>query len=460
MLLAVMIAWAALVSSARAQEQEVRTIKFDDMDVFCHILHTFDLKPVPTVKAALADPTNTLIIVLGDPRGMVQMRRLHPYLDQGGNVLIATDRPWRSDDGRVSIVGRPMVMPPPFSYRMVPECPRLTPRFLDNHPLFHFLTRGIATNCPSYMDVPENDRTLQDLLVYPAGPSRIAGQGLRGGLFRYMVGSAGNAAPRGRELYIAGHGMFMNGMMVQEDNDNFEFTRNAIRWLREGPNGRDRTKALLIIDGETVSEFDKKLTPPLPPIPMPPLTVLARLLRGLEDERFFHHLLGDIMGERTGMVVAILFGIITFVVLIYAAKKFMEGRTHVEAKVPSLLGPQPVMSATEPIEQRQRALLRQRDFWEEARFLVLKWFRQEFDVTPHRWHAEVNAAFQAEGFWWSRSALRRQANFVLRLARDPEKTPISRHDFFVLLETLRALTAAVQDGRLALLVEGKNVRQT
>ena len=25
----------------------------------------------------------------------------------------------------------------------------------------------------------------------------------------------------GRVLYIAGHGMFMNGMILQEDNDNF-----------------------------------------------------------------------------------------------------------------------------------------------------------------------------------------------------------------------------------------------
>ena len=66
---------------------------------------------------------------------------------------------------------------------------------------------------------------------------------------------------------------------------------------------------------------------------------------------------------------------------------------------------------------------------------------------------------KASGAFWSRWRLKRQADLVLQLARTANGARLSRHQFFVLVETLRELSAAIKDGRLALLVEGKNVRQ-
>ena len=51
-------------------------------------------------------------------------------------------------------------------------------------------------------------------------------------------------------LVVAGHGMFMNGMMVQSDNDNFDFANNAVRWLRESSTGIRRGGAFFVVDSE------------------------------------------------------------------------------------------------------------------------------------------------------------------------------------------------------------------
>jgi hypothetical protein len=138
----------------------------------------------------------------------------------------------------------------------------------------------------------------------------------------------------------------------------------------------------------------------------------------------------------------------------------MAGRYHVETAVPNLIGPRPVMSATDATEQRQQALLRQGDFWDESRHLVLEWFRQEFGITPHRWVAGVDVRFHVEDLFWSRWRLLSQADYVLRLARALGPIRVSRSQFFGLVESLKKLSGALKDGRLALLVEGKNVRLT
>ena len=394
------------------------------------------------------------------------------FLKDGGNLLIATDRRLNRRDLGFHITGIIVRAPDvqhDHAYHGEILCPKVNSVMaggqkwlpegkFEGHPIFHFLGKEIATNCPSNIEVFDNEQPLQDLLVYRFGLPRLEGGIYRGGLQRYVVGSPKDAPPSGRALYIAGHGMFMNSTMLQTDNDNFQFTVNIVRWLRESEGKSKRTKTLLIIDGEIITDFDMKLTPPLPPIPMPPLKIIGRLIREFEKERGFHRLLGEIMGSRAGVIVAILFAIVTLIVLIYGAKKFMEGRSHVETNVPSMIGTAPPMSSTAPAEQRQQALLRQTDYWEESRFLVLQWFRQELDVTPHHWRPEVDASFHISA--WSSWALQSKADYVLRFARDAEPIRVSRHEFFRLLENLKELSGALQDGRLALLVEGKNVRQS
>ena len=488
LLVPVLLAWA-LALPAYSQEQEVKTIPFDGPEIVCHILHSLEMMPILTLDDAATDPDQTIIIVLGDPRVLNKLHRatggLKQFLTNGGNLLIATDCQLFDQDLSIHISGVPVRTPirlrDRYAYRGEVQCPKLTyaeptrmpikvdgddplahfmqqERDVRDHPLFSFLQKEIATNCPSYVDILEADKSLQDLLAFPRNPFRGFG-GRPQPQHNYMVGSPKDAEPRGRGLYIAGDGMFMNGMMLQSDNDNFDFTVNAFRWLREGPQSAKRTKALLVVNGEIITNFNMNLTPP-PQIPIPPLKILNRLIRGLENERFFHRVLANLLGSNLGKVVAVLAGLVTFVVLLYGAKKIMAGRHHVETAVPSLISPQPAMRAADPMEQRRQALLRQGDFWDESRQLVLEWFRQEFDVAPNRWQDGVDARFHVEGLFWSRWRLQSQADDVLRLACAPGRMRVSRPKFFALVQGLKELTVALKHGHVALLVEGKNVRQT
>ena len=47
---------------------------------------------------------------------------------------------------------------------------------------------------------------------------------------------------------MPGHGVFMNGMMVQQDNHNFAFAWNCVNWL-----GCVRSVKLTTVDSGTVS---------------------------------------------------------------------------------------------------------------------------------------------------------------------------------------------------------------
>jgi hypothetical protein len=474
-LIAFIVVWMSAASAAHAQEADVPTIPYEGIHLFCHVLHTNEMTPVTSWAEAMKHPEQTAIIIFGDPALVSKPThdrewRYRPglrdkggntniadalggFLKNGGSLLIATDHEFRAPLLGVFVTGNRVAVPQSlrnqYAYRDELDCPRLAN---SGHPLVDFSRQGIATNLPSEVRLLGRAPGLVPIsscLFVPPGLDLPA---------NYMIASGKNAPPHGRALYIAGHGMFINAMMAQTDNDNTKFADNAISWLREGPkDGPQHSKVLFYVNGDIVKDFDMKLTPPMPPIPIPPAEALSRLVRGWENERFFQKMLADALGRHMGRFIAIVLAIVTFIVLIYGVKKFMEGRHHFETKVPILLGPSPV--AKTPSEERQQAILRMGDFWEPSRRLALDWLRHEFDITPDRWLAGIDARFQANGGFWSRWRLKRQADFILQLARTANGARLSRHQFFVLVETLRELGAAVKDGRLALLVEGKNVKQ-
>ena len=488
LLAAIVLAWAVLVSCARAQEDNAPTVPYAGPELFCHVLHTNKMTPLASWREAREDPKQTTIIIFGNPTflyGFIEDSvspdtKLKYFLDRGGSLLMATDHEFQGLDLSIGFTGKPVYAPEKeFAYRGELECPLLRYirpdfksdlgtqekplRFVEkgkdfrDHPLFGLLNKGIATNNPSRLHVMQANKSLDDLLDFPFGGIGVFNLGrIQQPHYLYMAGSPKNAPPEGRALYIAGHGMFINAMMAQTDSDNFEFAGNAVRWLREGSDGRSHSKVLFYVDGEIVSNFDMKLTPPIPPLPIPPVAALNRLVRGWENERFFQNMLAEALGPNMGRFIAIVLGIVTLIVLIYGARKFMEARHHFETTVPQMLGPQLAANGAAPSEQRQQALLRHGDFWEPSHHLAVEWLRQEFGVTPG---AGIDARFHAEGFLWSRWRMQREADVVLRLARNDGVAPMSRHQFFVLVETLKELSAAAKDGRLALLVDGKNVRK-
>lgn len=459
---------------AHSQEEKIRTIPFEGPEIFAHILHSEGITPLKSSAEASEDPRQTVVILFGDPISLAKIRKeilykeyltnenlKEDYLTRGGNLCIATDHNLFMGEYMINIVGTQMTQPENL-YRQTPQCPWLPydPTRAgyrpSDHPLFDSLKNGIATNCPSRIEFQKGTTRVRPLLEFsnppkppakPPSPDRAP----------YMAVSTTDGPQGGRVLIVAGHGMFMNGMMLQPDNDNYAFARNTVRWLTEGKDGK--RKVLFVYDGRIIQKFDMNLSPPPPPIPIPTVKMVNRLLRGLEDERFFHRALKELLGRRLGIVVSALLGVFTLGVLLYGVKRLIAGRSHLETAVPCMVGVHGETRSNGSIEERGQALLRKGDFWDESHQLALEWFRAEFDVTPDRWQAGVQANFRAGGSFLARWRLQRQADFALRLARAADPMPVPRHQFFVLIETLKELSRAQQAGRLVLLVEGKNVRQ-
>ena len=450
---------ALLILPASAQEKESRTIFFDGMDVFCHLMHREGVTPITSIDAAVSDPKQSVIIVFGDPRGLAGVK-LKRFLDAGGNVLIATDDALRLPEFLVEIDDTRVIQEVKNTYRQSPQCPWLNcalPNVLDNeardHPLFHFLHKGIATNCPSSIAFLRDGSPLRALLAFPFDVH----DGRAAPLFdrSYIVGSPKDAPPAGRTLIIAGHGMFMNGMMAQLDNDNAAFALNAIRWLGETADGKTLRNVLFIVDGEIITGFDKKLTFPPPTIPMPTTQMINRLIRGLEDERVFHRILDEIIGDRRGRLIGILIALTTFVLLIYGAKKFTEGRHVLETTAPNKVGPM-----APRVEQGGQAVFRQTEHGKAARYLAHEWFRAELNIELSRWGDGFTPQFRIGGFLDSRGRLRRQIDYVAYLASAAEPIAVSHREFRALIAMLPRLSHAVKAGRLALLADEKEVRQS
>ncbi len=474
---AILLASAAFVAPLCAQEETTITLPANGPDFFSHILHSEGLLSLKSFQEAEDDPFDSMIIILGAPKGKDVARftrdGLKPFLDGGGTLFVATDRPLTLGKPlRITVTESRIEVPAALGYRGNRFCPWLeytvpivegprgpeaVLRDVREHPIFHLLQQGIATNCPSHINFDNPEPPVARLLLFP----------LRRGPYgekppkTYVAGSPKDARPEGRVLLVAGYGTFMNSMMLQKDNDNFAFALNCVRWLREKSDGTKRQSALFVVDGEIITNFDRNLTPPLPPIPIPPATTVNRLLRGLEDEGVFHKALGGLLGDSYSRVVPILIGLATCVLLLYGGKKFMEGRYQRENAVPRMVGAQPGVSAPPRGEQRLQALLRGSDPWAEARTLIEQWLQNAFGVTPEDWAAAGGAAeFRAAGFLGSGWGMQRRADRVLELLRAAGPTKVSRREFALLVESLPELDRAVREGRLALLLDGKEVRQT
>ncbi len=442
-------------------DEEVRTIPFDGVEILCHVLHNEGASPLTSFRDAFNEPRRSVIIMLGNPKKFDEIAGggLATFVQRGGNLLVATDYRFASFDLGVEIPGVRFAGHRGQIYHDLEECPFLSLAPEDerdgwerNHPIFHFLSKGLATNCPSTVHSMRNPGNFDRLLDFTAARGRRS--------LTHILGSPKDAPPSGRCLFIAGHGIFMNGMMLQPDNDNFSFATNAVRWLRDGPDDSVRPKVLLMVDGEIITDFDMKLTPPPPPIPIPTVRLLNQLLRGLEQERVPQRIFSDLLDEQRGRFIGVILAIATIVLLIYGTRKLLASRESADFGSGPTVNPATASVDGVPLyKQRRQALLRGWDFAGEAKVLAADWVREVFGVTPNTWHDSVKAEMRVSVNYWS-SQLQKDADWVLQLASSRPPAPMTRADFMRLMQVLRQLSVADRDGRLVLLVDGKNVRQT
>ncbi|MCI0377045.1 MAG: hypothetical protein L0215_05540 [Gemmataceae bacterium] len=454
---------AALSTPVNAQDEPAQVyVPFEGVEAFAHILHTHDLKPLGGVDLFAKTPAHETVAVIFGP-----LKTLHDlpagfdwdtYLAAGGALLLASDH----DDGG-SLARWGLRLPNwevkqrrQSSYQgAYSECPWLISEFLNTaHPVFKPAKKGIATNRPRLLLREKSDLHL--LAEFPRdskNPNDTSECWIteRSGNVpvpenaAYIFGSRGAAPPGGRILVVAGQGMFMNGMMIQPDNDNFLVAWNAVRWLADGPKG-PRRYALFLNEGTPVTKFDLPLSRPMP-IPIPPVRVINQMLRGLEEENIFNRLLVETIGKEP--VVRVFLLALTALLLLLGARRIVLSRFHRDnwaALIADDLSPPPPV----PVEvERQQALLKRKNLWEAARVLARDYFLEHAGQAPSPLEdVKPVPAADLAGSWWQRHTLQKRLDDLWDLAQAQQKRRISPRAFRKLTNDLAEMTTAVLDGRV------------
>ena len=140
-------------------------------------------------------------------------------------------------------------------------CPFLQPVRDANPDLFRNLANGesplsiVASNAPSYL---ERDSQLQTpfLTGLASLPSNCLQEGTQSPSNISPLFAVGGDVGAGRVLVLADHSIFINEMMLPNDNGNVEFTYNCLEWLRgDAKNGRNQV--LFVVDGQIKSNFQR-----------------------------------------------------------------------------------------------------------------------------------------------------------------------------------------------------------
>jgi hypothetical protein len=459
--LAGLVAAPLAAALALAQERPVVAVRFQGTEAFGHFLHSFGLEPVSRIEdAGQLPPEKTLLVVFGKLELLPKSRLdVEKFRKRGGAVLLACDYPVQLDvpPGKLTVLDTMVLAGEKSRYKgKWAECPVVAHFPVADHPLFKDLKNlGLATNSPALLEIdpfPGGDKNLRLLATFPddcayrlrhgGGPGVPAARG-------YLVGSPKDALPAGRMVVLAGQGLFLNGMLIQPDNDNFAFTWNLIGWLAEGPKG-PREHAVFIDQGQVVDQFALPLSK-FGAVPIPPIQVINRMIRGLEDENVLNRMLIENVGKEPllrGLLV-----LASLVVLILGARRIMQGRFRLDVRVPLIVSKGPAAPPALPVlVERQEELRRQGNLWEPAQVLVRRFFLDHAGLTVPLWDDDGAAPppLEAHGSFWQRRTLTRQVLWLWNLARSGPGQPVSPRQFDDLLQTLNEVTAAALDGRLRL----------
>lgn len=276
---------------------------------FRYILNALTLKPLTQWDEIMKSPERTALVVMGRTDVLAEVRDpyftdivhrgyFEPFVSKGGAVLIATDLatdPVVEKVLGVRVTGKQVrVTDPEQAYRASEEfleCPVIK-SWTNGHDLFKDI-HSIATNRPSIIEFSGGDAEskLRPAAWFPPWTSRVKGE------FRILpsVFAALSDRPEGRLLVLSDHSVFINSMMLQKDDDNFDFAYNCVRWLTE--NGK-RDRILFVNEGVIVENFDVRLAEV--PTKLPELTpeVIGKLLKHIQEENLHNELLTKTEAEN------------------------------------------------------------------------------------------------------------------------------------------------------------------
>jgi hypothetical protein len=453
-------------------------------EAFRRLLFELGFRPLHSFAELQEAPSESLFILLGNPNGLTHRyfpEGLHTFVEQGGAVLIATDMPTVGEAdqelGRlagVRVTGETLVLrrrflaqnSQHFLYNNSEYCPFVEP--LEGPDTFGTVTAliggdirpdlfrrsprldsprlRVAANAPSRLVIsrwwlPVGIHRLAKLSMLcqdeKAGGPHFVDE--KGALF-----AVGGTVGKGRVLVLADHSLFINRMILPQDNNNLEFAAHCLYWLRGGIStpgevlravrshaeqgnanirlAGQRIRVLLWDDGVIRSDFQAPLKRmPASPLPSEPAIVAAldQTIAQLEQKNAWNRALleriDELPGGRKGVVRQAVY-LLTLAVLVFLGQRFLWRTRHrPELAVPSLTE---ALRKHEPqrtlLEQRRRALVHLGNVWEIGRRLAREYFASAGVALTG---AAPPRVVTAPGRRWQRWRLNRRVARLWRLAR-------------------------------------------
>jgi hypothetical protein len=384
------------------------------MEGFRYILQRRGLEPVQSI-ADVNEPSQTVIVLLG-PASITSnddLARIFELLKRGASLLVATDG---ATDSRLFELGVTITGARVYNeqkcYLHRPDFPFVEPirsRIPDPdtpEKVFEGFTpdvapdgsNAIATNETSILNlVPPTGANLRSgvrltphaLARYPSQSFKESASSWKGNIIRKALVAlvrddlfaAGGKLGNGRFLVLADHSVFINWMILKNDNANREFIHSSMDWL-QGPvdSANKKTKCLFIEDGEIKTDFDL----PVRETEISTLDLMAkamtlfeshgdRIVAELEERDFFNRtLLASVDGRdiRRGALIAL-----TLCLLAVGLARLLRGRVAAD---PARTLVTPELAAIIPrgplLKQRFEGQLDADNLYEAARNMARDFF--------------------------------------------------------------------------------------
>ncbi|MGI9519620.1 MAG: DUF4350 domain-containing protein [Pirellulaceae bacterium] len=187
------------------------------------------------------DPSDSVLVVLGDLDRDMMPVNIDRWLEQGGAVLVASDRRGQLQGGAIQFLAGPWrAVHRDDSYQSrYRECPVVKPR-RPNHPVMQGVEQ-IITNRPGGMRT--SSTRFRPLAQFPALQRTQ-------NLFYFLLAREGRLDSR--LLACADQSVFANQMLIH--GDNARFAMQAMAWLSEG----GRKNLLMVVDGNVATPADPR----------------------------------------------------------------------------------------------------------------------------------------------------------------------------------------------------------
>jgi hypothetical protein len=482
--LAVLLAALLLALPLRAQPGDIeKAMNPPPFGEQTHVLRRllFEMGFEPVEKIESVNPAETVVVILGDTSRVTKLPggSTSAFLNRGGAMLLASDkgplmRPF-FDDVRV-LTGYTLL---PFHYRynrpnragvcyqgedfcpFLQPVPNAKPNLFQNPNDQGRPTLKVATNLPGALDravlPPPNPFPpgTNDLARLPRGCiTTPEGEELELRQFHSCLIST--ETDKGRLLLIADHSIFINMMMLPDDNGNVEFASNCLNWLSE--DGK-RKKVLFIDDGDIQSKLDVPIKPD--PFKLPPVAE-NEVLKGLdqaiaeanpalmraESSDFFNRLINHWLTHGNSSpwpTVGLLFVLLTLVALVAGFFRLIfHGVQNQNPPAPSLARLVEHQEPTDSLmEQRNRGMMQVKNLWEVGRQLARQTFTAAGIAAKP---GDGLPAVQLQGGWWARRKLRRKVQFLWALAFGKKPLPVLPAQWPGLLRQLDQLRRDLASG--------------